>query len=94
MKMPGNNSENNTGSSSGSSTDFKQRIKDLRVAVEKSVDTLKKLEGTGTEYDANDALWVMSAIWNGKEYSTIEATLKTMGHKSGIETSLERLGVI
>jgi hypothetical protein len=64
--------------------DFKQKIKDLRIAVEKSVDTLKKLEATGTEDDANSSLWAVTAIWNGKEYSAIETALKAKGRKSGM----------
>ena len=70
--------------------DFKQKIKDLRVAVEKSVETLRKLEATGTENDANSSLWVVSAIWNGEEYSTIETELRTKGHKSGFDKLREK----
>jgi len=74
--------------------DFKQQIKDLRIATEKSVDKLKKLESTGTENDANEALWVASAIWNGKEYGEIESALRAKGHKSGLQKSMEKLGAI
>lgn len=62
--------------------EFEQKIKNLRVAVEKSVEKLKKLETTGTENDANAALWTVSAIWNGEEYSEIEKALKEKGYKS------------
>ena len=88
--MSGSSTENKTENGS----DFKKEIKDLRIAVEKSLEKLKKLEITGTEQDANDSLWAVTAIWNGKEYSTIEAALKARGHKSGLLTSLEKLGVI
>lgn len=69
---------------SENNVDFKQQIKDLRIAVEKSVDTLRRLETTGTENDANSSLWSVTAIWNGEEYSAIETALKARGHKSGI----------
>ena len=75
---------------SGNIEDFKQRIKDLRIAVEKSVETLRKLEAVGTENDANSALWAVTAIWNGKEYSNIEAALRVIGHKSGLDTVNEK----
>lgn len=71
---------------SGNNEDFKQMIKDLRIAVEKSVEALKKLEATGTENDANSSLWTVMAIWNGKEYSNIEAALREKGHKSCLDT--------
>jgi hypothetical protein len=74
--------------------DFKQKIRDLRIAVEKSVDTLKKLEATGTESDATTSLWIVHGTWSGKEYRDIEAVLRSKGHKSGLERSMERLGVI
>lgn len=77
--MPENNGE------------FKQKIKNLRVAVEESVEKLKKLETTGTESDANTSLWTVSAIWNGKEYSDIENALKAKGHKSGMQEILEKI---
>ena len=80
--MPENNGE------------FKQKIKNLRVAVEESVEKLKKLETTGTESDANNALWIVSAIWNGKEYGNIESALRAKGHQSGMEKNLKRLGAI
>ncbi len=64
--------------------EFSQKIKDLRIAVEESVEKLKKFEKTGTENDANNALWTVSAIWNGEQYSDIETALKARGHKSGI----------
>lgn len=70
--------------------DFKQKIKDLRIATEKSVEALRKLEATGTENDANSALWNVSSIWNGKEYSAIETALKAKGHKSGLDTLREK----
>ncbi len=65
--------------------DLKQEIKNLRLVVEKSVETLRKLESTGTGEDANRALWAVSAIWNGKEYSDIETALRAKGHKSAID---------
>ncbi len=65
--------------------DFKQEIKDLRLVVEKSVETLRKLESTGTEGDANRALWATHAIWNGKEYSAIETALREKGYKSTLD---------
>ncbi len=71
----------NSGANNG---EFKQQIMNLRIAVEQSVEKLKKLEISGTESDANNALWTVSGIWNGKEYSTIEASLKARGHKSGL----------
>lgn len=74
--------------------EFKYRIKALRMAVEKSVEKLKKLETTGTESDANASLWTVSAIWNGEEYSEIEKALKEKGHKSSMQKSLEKIGVI
>lgn len=74
--------------------EFKKKIKDLRIAVEKLVEELKKLETTGTENDANRALWTVSATWNGKEYSDIYGALRAKGHKSSLEKSMERLGVI
>jgi hypothetical protein len=82
-------SESNT-RNTGNDVDFKQMIKDLRIAVEESIETLKKLEVNGTEQDANSALWSVTAIWNGKEYSTIEAALRAKGHKSGLGKSLEK----
>ncbi len=95
--MSGNNNENNTGNSKGnntvSNTDFKQKIRDLRVVVEKSVETLKKLEATGSENDANDSLWVVTGIWNGKEYLAIEDALKEKGYKSSIQASMEKLDI-
>ncbi len=74
--------------------EFKQKIKDLRIAVEKSVEKLKKLEASGTENDANAALWVVSGIWNGKEYGEIDSALREKGHKSSMEESLEKMGVL
>lgn len=74
--------------------EFKQKIKDLRVVVEKSLDMLKVLEATGEEKDANRALWVVTTIWNGKEYSNIESALRSKGHKSGFERNMEKLGSI
>lgn len=74
--------------------EFKQKIMDLRIVVEKSVEKLKKLEATGTENDANMALWAASAIWNGKEYGDIESALKAKGHKSSLQESLEKMGVL
>ena len=65
--------------------DFKQKIKDLRIALEKSVEKLRKLEATGTENDANSSLWAVSSVWNGKEYSTIETELRIKGHKSCLD---------
>lgn len=70
--------------------DFKQKINDLRIALEKSVETLKKLEATGTENDANSSLWAVSSIWNGKEYSAIEVALKGKGHKSYLDELMEK----
>lgn len=70
---------------SENNVDFKLKIKDLRIAVERALDKLKKFETTGTEQDASDALWVISAIWNGKEFSTIEDALKEKGYKSSLE---------
>lgn len=80
--MPENNGE------------FKQKIKDLRITVEESVEKLKKLETTGTNNDANAALWAVSAIWNGEEYSEIEKALKEKGYKSSMQESLEKMGVL
>ena len=74
--------------------EFTQKIRDLRIVVEQSVEKLKKFEKTGTESDANNALWTVSGIWNGKEYSEIETSLKTRGYKSGMQQSLEKMGVI
>jgi hypothetical protein len=71
--------------------DFKQMIKDLRIATEKSVEKLKKLETSGTENNANSALWAVTAIWNGKEYGDIETALRAKGHKSNLQESMERL---
>jgi hypothetical protein len=85
------NMTENSGINNG---EFTQKIKDLRIAVEQSVEKLKKLEKTGTESDAIDTLWTVSAIWNGKEYSEIETALKARGHKSGMQESLEKLGAI
>ncbi len=61
---------------------FKQKIGDLRSVVEKAAESLKRLEVTGTENDANRSLWIAYSIWNGKEYSDIESALKERGHKS------------
>jgi hypothetical protein len=79
---------------SENNVDFKQMIKDLRIAIEEAAGALKKLEVTGTENDANSALWKASAIWNGKEYSAIETALKAKGHKSSLQESMEKLGVV
>jgi len=76
------------------SGEFKQKIKNLRTAVEESVEKLKKLETTGTESDANASLWAVSAIWNGEEYSEIEKALKEKGYKSSMQKSLEKIGVL
>lgn len=73
--------------------DFKQMIKELRIATEKSVEKLKNLEVSGTEDAANAALWVVSGIWNGKEYGEIDSALREKGHKSSMEETLEKMGV-
>jgi hypothetical protein len=73
-----------------SDVDFKLEIKDLRIAVERALDKLKNFEMTGTEQDANSALWTVSAIWNGREYSTIEAALKVNGYKTSLERSMKK----
>ena len=83
----------NVESNTGNNKDFKQEIRDLRIAVEKSVETLKKLEATGTENDANDSLWVVTGIWNGKEYLAIEDALKEKGYKFSIQASMEKLDI-
>ena len=83
----------NVESNTGNNKDFKQKIRDLRIAVEKSVETLKKLEASGTENDANDSLWVVTGIWNGKEYSAIEDALKAKGYKSSLQASMEKLDI-
>jgi hypothetical protein len=72
------------------SKEYKQMIKDLRVSVERSVEKLKNLEITGTENDANSALWIVTAIWNGREYSAIESMLIANGHshKSCLEDKI------
>lgn len=69
----------------GNNVDFKREIKDLRISVETALEKLKKFEITGTEQDANSALWTISAVWNGEEYSTIESALKENGYKSSLE---------
>ncbi len=75
---------------SENNVDFRQKIKDLRIAVERSAEVLKRLETSGKEDDANRSLWTVSSIWNGKEYASIETTLKEMGHKSNLQESMER----
>lgn len=70
---------------SKNNADFKLEIKDLRIAVERVLETLKKFETTGTAQDANSALWAISSVWNGKEYSAIETALKENGYKSSLE---------
>lgn len=85
-------SEDNT-KNIGNDVDFKEKIKNLRIAVERSLETLKKFEITGTDQDANSALWTMSAIWNGKEYSIIEAALREKGYKSVSEAGLKRMDI-
>ncbi len=58
------------------STYFKQKIKGLRISMEKSAKVLRELEATGTEKDANRALWITSKICNSNEYSDIETALR------------------
>ena len=70
--------------------DFKQKIKDLRIAVEKSVEELKKLEATGTESDASRSIWIIYGTWNGKEYGDIESALRDKGHKSSFDILMEK----
>ena len=84
----------NKGNKGNNGGEFTQQINNLRIAVEKSVEKLKKLEVTGKEEDANMALWAVSGIWNGNEYSDIEKALKERGHKSGMQKSLEKMGVL
>ena len=84
----------NKGNNGKNGGEFTLQIKNLRIAVEKSVEKLKKLEVTGKEEDANMALWTVSAIWNGDEYLEIEKALKERGHKSGMQESLEKMGVL
>lgn len=84
----------NKGNNGKNGGEFTQQIKNLRIVVEKSVEKLKKLEVTGKEEDANMSLWTVSAIWNGDEYSEIEKALKERGHKSGMQKSLEKMGVL
>ena len=74
------------------SGDFKKKIRDLRVATEKVVESLKKFEVSGTESDATSALWVASAIWNGEEYGNIESSLRAKGHRSVLDRIVEKGG--
>lgn len=63
-------------------TEFKQSIKDLRIEMEKSIETLKTLEKKGTEEDARDAIWaVNSRVCGGEEFRKILDELKRRGYK-------------
>lgn len=66
-------------------TEFKQKIHDLRVKVEECAKRLKELESSGKESDANDAIWLVYGTWNSKEYSALESTLRSKGHRSDLD---------
>lgn len=70
--------------------EFKQKIHDLRVRVEKCLEELKNLEASGTESDASNAIWSAYGIWNSKEYGELEKALRAKGHKSSIDELNEK----
>lgn len=88
--MAGNTKNTETENTATENTDFKQKIKALRIAVEKSVEMLKNLETTGTESDATRSLWIVHETWSGKEYRDIESILREKGHKSSFDILLEK----
>lgn len=71
-------------------TEFKPKIHDLRARIEKCLEELKKFEASGTESDANGAIWSVYGAWNSKEYSELEKALRNKGHKSALDELNEK----